>query len=336
MDSNGKTKKICCLPLKNQDLVHVQNLVKYFPVKGGVFKQVKSWVKAVDGVSFSIKQGQTLGLVGESGCGKTTVSRTALRLIPATSGDVYFDGKDVLNASKRDLKDLRRQMQIIFQDPHSSLDSRLKVGESIGMGLYIHGMRDKRQRQDVVSEMLHKVGLDTNHADRYPYEFSGGQLQRIGIARVLALNARFVVCDEPVSALDVSIQSQILNLLKSLQDEMSLTFLFVAHNMSVVEHMSDQIAVMYLGKLVELASREELFKHPKHPYTQALMSAIPVSHPRQKKNRIILTGDVPSPLDPPDGCRFHPRCSHVMDHCRVEEPELKQIAPGHQAKCWLY
>ncbi len=335
MVSDRRTECICEANAGGSDLVQVTDLVKFFPVRGGVFQQVCKWVKAVDSVSFGIPAGRTLGLVGESGCGKTTVGRVALRLIPATRGQVIFEGNDVLRANKRQMKDIRRKMQIIFQDPHSSLDARMRVGDSIGLGLYVHGMRNASQRREVVREMLEKVGLEEYHADRYPNEFSGGQLQRIGIARVLALNPRFIVCDEPVSALDVSIQSQILNLLRDLQEEMELTYLFVAHNMSVVKHMSDRIAVMYLGKIVELASRDELFSKPTHPYTQALMSAIPVKHPRDPKDHPILSGDVPSPLKPPTGCHFHPRCRHVMERCREQEPEMREIGPDHQARCWL-
>jgi peptide/nickel transport system ATP-binding protein/oligopeptide transport system ATP-binding protein len=316
-------------------LVNVKDLVKHFPVIGGVMKRTQGWVKAVDGVSFSIERGQNLGLVGESGCGKTTVGRTLMRLIPATSGSVLFEGNDVFNADPRALKVLRRDMQIIFQDPFSALDPRMRIGESIALGLYIHGDRNAKHRREVVREMLHKVGLEDYHADRYPHEFSGGQLQRVGIARALALEARFIVCDEPVSALDVSIQSQILNLLGELQNELQLTYLFIAHDMSVVKHISHNVAVMYLGKIVELAPRAELFDNPNHPYTQALMSAIPVAHPRQKRERILLEGDVPSPLDPPSGCHFHTRCPHVMERCKQEEPPLIQIGEGHQAACWL-
>jgi peptide/nickel transport system ATP-binding protein/oligopeptide transport system ATP-binding protein len=299
-------------------------------------KRVQAWVKAVDGVSFKVQRGQTLGLVGESGCGKTTVGRTILRLIPATSGTVRFETQDVLKAQGGDLKQLRRHMQIVFQDPFSSLDPRMQVGESIGLGLYIHGMRNPKERQEIVSDMLNRVGLGDYVAKRYPYEFSGGQLQRIGIARALALKARFIVCDEPVSALDVSIQSQILNLLRDLQDELELTYLFIAHDMSVVEHISDQVAVMYLGRIVEVAPRGEIFTNPQHPYTQALMSAIPSPNlGREGRKRIVLAGDVPSPLDPPPGCHFHTRCPLAMDRCSQEEPVMKQIQSGHQVACWL-
>jgi peptide/nickel transport system ATP-binding protein/oligopeptide transport system ATP-binding protein len=315
-------------------LVQVKNLVKYFPVRGGVLQRVQAWVQAVDDVSFNIRAGETLGMVGESGCGKTTVGRTLLRLIPATSGSVVFEGQDVFKANDRELKQLRRHMQIIFQDPFSSLDPRMPVGESIAEGLLIHGMRDRRQRHQLVVETLRKVGLEEYHARRYPHEFSGGQRQRIGIARALALRPKFIVCDEPVSALDVSIQSQVLNILKELQSEFDLTYLFIAHNLSVVEHISDRVAVMYLGKMVELAERYELFRNPLHPYTQALMSAIPIPDPTLKRERIILKGDVPSPLRPPSGCRFHPRCPVALAHCAKQEPELKEVSKGHWVACW--
>ncbi len=315
-------------------LVEVHDLVKYFPVRAGLFQRVSGWLQAVDHISFSVKRGETLGLVGESGCGKTTVGRTILRLVSATGGRVLFEGHDVFAASRTDLKVLRRDMQIIFQDPYSSLDPRMQVGESISEGLLIHDVGSRDERSDIVLEMLRKVGLEEYHARRYPHEFSGGQRQRIGIARALALRPKFIVCDEPVSALDVSIQSQVINLLKDLQAEFGLTYLFIAHNLSVVEHISDRVAVMYLGKVVEVASREELYRNPLHPYTQALMSAIPVPDPKLRRDRIILKGDVPSPLNPPSGCRFHPRCPVAMAHCAQQEPAVKEVSPGHLAACW--
>ncbi len=316
------------------NLVEVKNLVKYFPVRGGLLQRVVAWVQAVENVSFNIKPGETLGLVGESGCGKTTVGRTILRLIPATKGEVTFNGRSIFGANSRELKELRRDMQIIFQDPFSSLDPRMPVGESIGEGLLVHGMRNRKERFDIVIETLRRVGLEDYHARRYPHEFSGGQRQRIGIARALALRPKFIVCDEPVSALDVSIQAQVLNILKELQHEFNLTYLFIAHNLSVVEHISDRVAVMYLGKMVELADRDELYRNPLHPYTQALMSAIPVPDPNLKRDRIILKGDVPSPLRPPSGCRFHPRCPVALEHCAHEEPEFREVSPSHFVACW--
>jgi peptide/nickel transport system ATP-binding protein/oligopeptide transport system ATP-binding protein len=317
------------------DLVEVKNLVKYFPVRGGLLQRVVAYVQAVENVSFTIRAGETFGMVGESGCGKTTIGRTILRLVPATSGEVLFNGKDVFKANTRELKALRRDMQIIFQDPFSSLDPRMPVGESIAEGLLVHGMRNPKDRFDIVINTLRKVGLEDYHARRYPHEFSGGQRQRIGIARALALRPKFIVCDEPVSALDVSIQAQVLNILKELQREFNLTYLFIAHNLSVVEHISDRIAVMYLGKMVELAGRDDLFRDPKHPYTQALLSAIPIPDPDLKRKRIILKGDVPSPLRPPSGCRFHPRCPVAIDKCSQQEPEFREIAKDHWVACWV-
>ncbi len=317
------------------DLVVVQDLKKYFPVRSGLLQRVTAQVKAVDGVSFVIKQGECLGLVGESGCGKTTVGRSILRLVEPTDGSVTFDGIDVVQARTRKLKALRRDMQIIFQDPYSSLDPRVPVGESVGEGLLIHGMKDSQERHAVVLDMMRKVGLEEYHVRRYPHEFSGGQRQRIGIARALALQPRFIICDEPVSALDVSIQSQVLNLLRDLQREFGLTYLFIAHNLSVVEHISDRVAVMYLGKMAELTNREELFHNPLHPYTQALMSAIPIPDPTVKRERIVLTGDVPSPLNPPAGCRFHTRCPLAIDQCSVEEPVFRDVGGGHFVACHL-
>ena len=317
-----------------KELVKIENLVKYFPIRGGMFQRVQAEVKAVDDVSFFIREGETLGLVGESGCGKTTVGRAMLRLIEPTSGSVFFRDVNILELNPRELKTMRRHMQIIFQDPYSSLDPRVPIGESVIEGLKIHNIGTPKERFDLTIETLRKVGLEDYHARRYPHEFSGGQRQRIGIARALALRPQFIVADEPVSALDVSIQSQVLNILKDLQAEFHLTYMFVAHNLSVVEHISDRVAVMYLGKLVELASRDELFRNPLHPYTQALMSAIPVADPTIRRERIILPGDVPSPVNPPSGCRFHPRCPVAMEHCGTQEPRFKEVSPDHWTACW--
>jgi peptide/nickel transport system ATP-binding protein len=317
----------------NETLVRVDNLKKYFPVRSGVMQRVVAQVLAVDDVSFDIHRGETLGLVGESGCGKTTVGRTMLRLIEPTAGSAIYNGRDVFKLKPREMQAVRRDMQIIFQDPYASLDPRVPIGESVMEGLHIHHIGTPAERVDIMMETLKKVGLETYHARRFPHEFSGGQRQRIGIARALALRPKFIVCDEPVSALDVSIQSQVLNILKDLQQEFGLTYLFIAHNLSVVEHISDRVAVMYLGKMAELAERDELYHTPLHPYTQALMSAIPVADPKLKRKRLILKGDVPSPLRPPSGCRFHPRCPVAKEICSQKEPEFRELKPGHWVAC---
>ncbi len=316
------------------DLLVVKKLVKYFPVRSGLLQRTVAWARAVDGVSFNVRQGETLGLVGESGCGKTTIGRSILRLVEPTAGEVFFEGVNVLKLRRKTLKAIRRDMQIIFQDPYASLDPRMRVGEAIAEGLKIHKLANKQSRNQTVLELLRKVGMEEYHAQRYPHEFSGGQRQRIGIARALALQPKFIVADEPVSALDVSIQSQVLNLLKDLQQEFRLTYLFIAHNLSVVEHISDRVAVMYLGRIAELAGRDELYRNPLHPYTQALMSAIPVPNPRARRERIILEGDVPSLLTPPSGCRFNPRCPVALDICAQVEPDMREVSSNHWAACW--
>ncbi len=326
------------MPQKNvrkPDLLKITDLVKYFPIRGGFFKRTMAQVKAVDKVSLTIREGETLGLVGESGCGKTTLGRCVLRLEEPTSGSIEFMGQDVMKLKPRALKAVRQEMQIIFQDPIASLDPRMPIGNSVVEGLAIQNIGTSKERFEIAIKMLRKVGLEDYHARRYPHEFSGGQRQRIGIARALTLQPKFLVCDEPVSALDVSIQSQVLNILKDLQAEFGLTYLFIAHNLSVVEHISDRVAVMYLGKIVEVTSRKELYVNPVHPYTKALLSAIPVADPGLKRDRLILTGDVPSPVNPPSGCRFHTRCPFVMDRCSREEPVLKEVSSDHIAACFL-
>jgi peptide/nickel transport system ATP-binding protein/oligopeptide transport system ATP-binding protein len=320
-------------------LIEVRNLVKHFPVRGGVLQRTVAWVQAVDDVSLQVRRGETLGLVGESGCGKTTVGRLILRLIDPTRGTIHFDGREITRLRGAALKPFRRRMQLIFQDPYASLDPRLPIAESIGDGLRIHGLGSPAQRREKVSKMMDLVGLASYHARRYPHEFSGGQRQRIGIARALVLEPDLVVCDEPVSALDVSIQAQVLNLLKSLQRELGLTYVFIAHNMGVVEHISDRVAVMYLGKVAELANRRDLFRDAQHPYTKALMSAIPIPDPELRRTRVILSGDVPSPVLPPSGCRFHPRCPLREELgrpviCATTEPVLTPaVEPGHVVAC---
>jgi peptide/nickel transport system ATP-binding protein/oligopeptide transport system ATP-binding protein len=318
-----------------RDLVSVKNLVKYYPVRGGILRRIVDWVHAVDDLDFTIREGETLGLVGESGCGKSTVGRTMLRLLEPTSGSVEFSGRNIFELQKQELKSLRREVQIIFQDPYASLNPRRPVGDSIMAGLNIHKIGTRQERIDIVMDTLHKVSLEDYHAQRYPHEFSGGQRQRIGIARAIALRPKFIVCDEPVSALDVSIQSQVLNLLQDLQEEFGLTYLFIAHNLSVVEHISDNVAVMYLGKIVELSPRDDLFNNPLHPYTQALMSAIPIPKPNMDRERIKLEGEVPSPQNPPSGCRFHPRCPVAINRCSIEEPRFLEVSPGHRVACFL-
>jgi oligopeptide/dipeptide ABC transporter ATP-binding protein len=312
----------------NGHLVEVRDLVKHFPIEGS-----DDVVRAVDGVSFAILRGETLGLVGESGCGKSTVGRCLLRLIEPTAGQVTFEGRDVLSLGKAELRELRREMQIVFQDPYASLNPRMRVGDIVGEPLVIHSIGTKRERQDRVADLLRRVGLDPAYSRRYPHEFSGGQRQRIGVARTLALNPKLIVADEPVSALDVSVQAQVVNLLQDLQTEFGLTYLFISHGLAVVEHISTRVAVMYLGRIVELASAVELYASPLHPYTQALLSAIPVPDPQRKRERVVLQGDVPTPINPPSGCRFRTRCPIAIEQCAHIDPELREISPGHSVAC---
>jgi len=348
-------------PCPNGPLLDVRDLKMYFPVKRGLLKRTVAQLKAVDGVSFQIGHGETLGLVGESGCGKSTVGRTILRLIAATGGAAVFNQRDIFNIGRRELKKLRRQMQIIFQDPVGSLNPRMTVGRIIGEPIAVHGLAKGRQLHERVAALMERVGLAPSYAQRYPHEFSGGQRQRIGIARALALEPQFIICDEPVSALDVSIQSQILNLLSDLQQDLGLSYLFIAHNLAVVEHFCDRVAVMYLGRIVELADRDALYARPRHPYTQALLSAVPQPQSQRTRRRIVLPGEVPSPVNPPSGCAFHPRChltrqraeeagpaetvsvtiggqsAGVMRKCIEQEPTLESpgVDPGHQCACWF-
>ena len=316
-------------------LVEIKNLIKHFPVKKGLFKKTVGLVKAVDDVSLDIYEGETLGLVGESGCGKSTLGRVLVRLINPTSGDIIFDNKNLNSYSNKELRSQRQYFQIIFQDPNSSLDPRSTIGKSIEEALIIHGMKDRLERQKKVSEMLNLVGIPANAVERFPHEFSGGQRQRIGIARALILKPKLVVCDEPVSALDVSVQAQVLNLLNDLKDELSLTLLFISHNLSVVENVSDRIAIMYLGQIIELLDSSKFAANCKHPYSKALLSAIPVPDPNIKKERIILKGDVPSPINPPNGCRFHTRSPEAIAKCKNTEPSLIELSQGHKASCHL-
>ncbi len=316
-------------------LIEVHKLKKWFYV-GKVVGGKRKALRAVDEVSFSIKQKEVLGLVGESGCGKTTCGKMMLRIIDPTSGSIFFDNEEITHLNRCEMQRFRRRMMIIYQDPFGSLDPRMKIGKAISEPLEVHSIGTLREREERVVELMEKVGLSSDQINRYPHEFSGGQRQRIGIARALATNPEFIVADESVSALDVSIQAQIINLLKQLQEEFGLTLLFVAHDLSVVKHISDRVAVMYLGKIVEMAEKRPLFSDPKHPYTQALLSAIPIPNPKQRKQQEILMGDVPSPVNPPPGCRFHTRCPRVMDICREEEPPMRELKPGYYVACHLY
>lgn len=320
----------------SQPLLEVKNLKTYYPIRRGVMRRTVGHVKAVDGVDFQIDEGETFGLVGESGCGKSTTGRTILRLIPQTDGEIRFQGKDISTLSGSGMRDFYRDMQLIFQDPYASLNPRKPIGKLIEEPMIVHHLHTAKEREKRVHELLEVVGLHSYHASRYPHEFSGGQRQRIGIARALALNPKLIVADEPVSALDVSIQSQVLNLLRQLQQEFGLTYLFIAHDLSVVKHISDRIAVMYLGRIVELADKRSLYNQPLHPYTQALLSAVPVPKPNMQRERIILEGDVPSPANPPQGCSFHPRCSACMEICKTVRPELQSVGDGHMVACHLY
>ena len=324
-------------PVPSADpLLRVKALVKHFPIKSGLFGRTRDYVRAVDGVSFDLIRGETLGLVGESGCGKSTTGRCILRLIEPTSGEIWFEGRDTTHLAREQKRLLCRDLQIIFQDPYASLDPRMTVGSIVGEALVIHKLtKTAGEYRDRIVELLETVGLHADHLRRYPHEFSGGQRQRIGIARALAVSPKLIVCDEPVSALDVSVQAQVVNLLQDLQRDRGLAYLFIAHDLSVVEHISDRVAVMYLGRIVEIAPARELYTTPRHPYTEALLSAVPIPEPGLKRTRIRLQGDVPNPINPPSGCHFHPRCPKAFDRCKVESPAFREVIPGHWAACHL-
>lgn len=318
----------------SESLLRAENIVKRFPIHGGLFSKEIAAVKAVQNVSFDIKKGETLGLVGESGCGKSTLGRSLIRLIEPTSGKIFFKDKDITNISGNELRELRKKMQIIFQDPYASLNPRMTIGSILEEPLIIHNLFDSpKDRSDRIIELINLVGLRPEHLSRYPHEFSGGQRQRVGIARALAVNPELIICDEPVSALDVSIQAQVINLLMELQQKLGLTYVFIAHDLKVVEHVSHRVAVMYLGQIVEMADADELYRNPQHPYTKALLSAIPVPDPKPRAERIILTGDVPSPINPPPGCHFNPRCPVAGDSCRTDAPQLKEVSTQHFVSC---
>jgi peptide/nickel transport system ATP-binding protein len=322
--------------MKNENIIEVKNLVKHFPIKSGILQRTVGHVKAVDGVSFNIKRGETLGLVGESGCGKTTIGRTILRLTEPTDGEAIINGVDIFKMSRKELRPMRPKVQMIFQDPYSSLDPRMPVGEIIGEAVREHGIVPKSEYRDYIQKVMIDCGLRSYYIDRYPHEFSGGQRQRICIARALALNPDLIVADEPVSALDVSIQAQVINLMRDLQKDRGLTYLFISHDLSVVEHISDSVGVMYLGSLVEMAPKKEIFRAPMHPYTKALLSAVPIPNPDVKMNRTILQGDIPSPANPPSGCKFHTRCPHAMEICKTQSPKFKDYGNNHKVACHLY
>ena len=321
-----------------ENLIEVSGLKQYFTKTSGLFGKKVQYIKAVDNVSFHIKKGETLGLVGESGCGKSTTGRTLIKLYEPTDGKIIFDGEDITNYSQKQMLPFRKRMQMVFQDPYASLDSRMTINEIIGEAMVTHGIATGSEKNDRIMDLLDKVGLMKDHANRYPHEFSGGQRQRVGIARALAVNPEFIICDEPISALDVSIQAQVINMLEDLQQDMGLTYLFIAHDLSMVKHISNRIGVMYLGNLVEIGASDEINEYPAHPYTQALLSAVPLPDPKmaRERKRIVLQGDVPSPLNPPSGCPFRTRCTKCMKICSEVKPKLKEIAPGHQVACHLY
>ncbi|OEF99741.1 hypothetical protein BHF71_07560 [Vulcanibacillus modesticaldus] len=321
--------------MKQTVLVEVKNLKKYFPIKGGILKRTIGHIKAVDDVSFTMYKGETLGIVGESGSGKSTMGRTMIRLYEPTEGEVFFEGDNLFKYSRKEMRRVRKGMQMVFQDPFASLNPRMTIAELIEEPMVVHKLYDRSERNEKVKELLNKVGLQAEYGSLYPHEFSGGQRQRVGLARALSINPKLIIADEPVSALDVSVQAQVINLMKDLQDEFELTYLFIAHDLSVVKHLSDRVGVMYLGRLVELANKKDLYSGPVHPYTQALLSAVPVPNPRLKKERIILEGDIPSPANPPSGCVFHPRCKYATDRCRVEKPLWREIAKDHYVACHL-